>query len=459
MSISAGNTPIEQLMGRGLFGRSFLVTESVGGRTIVHAARASMSAHQARQLARRLAAEGRRAVVRRHGSHSLARARSLESFLRPFASGTIAYDPTGVFMRAKRLVQFASEMRRLFPSDVKRILWQGEGGTLYVVLSRAAVARMPDDGNRDGASAAIRLVLQQACGSGAADFVRGVRIGYVDPQVAATPVDAASVVGNKTFLERLRDHGIARAAAALLGFTATGSVAMAQDGATLPAVSAVNGEAGVMVGERDGKSAFVFEGGTTIPIGDRYGMRLDGTVGLIGGEFTGGSALHLFWRDPEQGLLGIAGGYLQTGNVNGLGVLAGEGEAYLGDITLAGLLGYQISNLPGANGVVGRVDLEWYATEDLMFNAGAETNPTQAWLVRGGLEYRPGLEALPGLSLFAEGAFGENNYHRAYVGMRYYFGDADTLKETHRTNTFRTHLLPTRMTDSAARALVPAYGD
>jgi hypothetical protein len=43
--------------------------------------------------------------------------------------------------------------------------------------------------------------------------------------------------------------------------------------------------------------------------------------------------------------------------------------------------------------------------------------------------------------------------------VRFYFGDADTLKDRHRTNTFRTHLLPTRMTDSAAGALVPAYGD
>ena len=92
-----------------------------------------------------------------------------------------------------------------------------------------------------------------------------------------------------------------------------------------------------------------------------------------------------------------------------------------------------------------------------MISAGVETNPQVNLLGRLGVEYRPAFEALPGLSVFAEGAVGTAGYHRVLGGIRFYFGDSETLRDKHRHDTFRSHLLPTRMIDSLPSSRM-AYG-
>lgn len=48
-------------------------------------------------------------------------------------------------------------------------------------------------------------------------------------------------------------------------------------------------------------------------------------------------------------------------------------------------------------------------------------------LIRGGVEYRPNLEVLSGLSLFAEGGYGSQDYAMGQAGIRLYFGKPTTL--------------------------------
>jgi len=49
-----------------------------------------------------------------------------------------------------------------------------------------------------------------------------------------------------------------------------------------------------------------------------------------------------------------------------------------------------------------------------------------------GAEFQPGFAAVPGLSFFADGEIGEDDYYSALAGIRYYFGPTKSLKNRHR---------------------------
>ena len=50
----------------------------------------------------------------------------------------------------------------------------------------------------------------------------------------------------------------------------------------------------------------------------------------------------------------------------------------------------------------------------------------------GRVEYQPALDALPGLSFFADVADGEKSYDHAVAGIRFYFGTNKSLIKRHR---------------------------
>lgn len=445
-------------------GRPFLagVDESRFGRgpgLTVHAAAASMTRDQARALTARLkaAAGDFRITVKRHPVRSLERARSLETFLRPFAHRQIVFDPAGVFGRGEKLVGLAGRTRRACGGLVTRHLWHSATGTLFILLDPK---RLGSEAERRSAFAMVEAAVEEARrhGGDAADyrFVKAVRVALSTPRMATVPVDAMSVTSPQSAAARYARKLYISSIAASFGLGA--AVSRADDMAGGPAVSGLNGEFAVMGGSRAGNGSFMAEGAVTHPLGDRFGMRWDGLAGSVDGEFIGGGAAHVFWRDPAIGLVGVAGGYLRSevgsGPTSETGIIAAEGEVYLDDVTLVGLAGYQFSNADRNDGAIARFDVEWYPHDDLMLSAGFETNPMHDALGRIGAEFRPGFEALPGLTVFAEGVVGDEGYSRAFGGIRFYFGRSTTLKERHRRDTFRSNLLPTRMVDS-----VDAYGN
>ncbi|EKF18630.1 hypothetical protein [Nitratireductor pacificus] len=448
-------------------GRPFLASldaaDRRNGQTIVvHAARSAMSREQARELRRKLGAVpgGARVRVCRHGAHSLSRAKSLEAFLQPFAHDRIVYDPTGVFERGTRLVALARAVRRVGGDSIRHVLWHSATGSLHLVLNARHLPASAHD--RSAHLALVERILRseirkiEAAGD---QLVKAVRIGLQPPRLPATPIDVRSVHRPDTPWTRFGRRAYIAFMAAGFGF---GAAAARADDTQHRAVSGFNGELSVMGGVHDGEGAGLVEGAIVAPLGDRFGTRWDGVAGTIDGQFVGGGAAHLFWRDPGVGLVGLAGGYVRAdgavvGTAREVGIIAAEGEVYFNQLTVAALAGYQFSDHD--EGFVGRLDFEWYLTDDLMLVTGVETNPQVDWLGRFGAEYRPGFDALPGLSLFAEGAVGTNDYNRAFAGIRFYFGQSETLKERHRNDTFRSHLLPTRMLDGLPSTGTAAYGE
>ena len=222
----------------------------------------------------------------------------------------------------------------------------------------------------------------------------------------------------------------------------TGAALLMPAGAIGPAVSQPNGKLSVFGGVRDRNvvrpdSKGGLMGSWTMPLGHEYGVQLDGLLGRRDGALKGGAGVHLFWRDPGRGALGITGSWVgwdadrQQGGYTDMFRVGGAGELYSDRLTLAGQVGAQLSDNID-NGFYGRADLKWYPTPNLALKLGGEYNKLVRGFGRLGLEYQPGIAAMPGLVLFADAAAGDNGYYKAFVGLRVYFGSVKSLKDRHR---------------------------
>ena len=196
-------------------------------------------------------------------------------------------------------------------------------------------------------------------------------------------------------------------------------------------------------------------GTITIPIGHSFGAQLDMGAGALGKRPLGEASGHLFWRDPEKGLVGVYGSGMLLGSKVGRGVwtAAGEFEAYIGRFTGSAIIGVQ-----GASGYTGnvsaryinghgnksvfniadyfhdQVEATFYPLDDLAlsvghiysFNRNAVTGEIEYLLP----EFRGGNIAP---SAFISGAYGWNNSSNIMAGIRVYFGNYDkSLIRRHR---------------------------
>lgn len=166
----------------------------------------------------------------------------------------------------------------------------------------------------------------------------------------------------------------------------------------------------------------------TIPLGDKLGLQVDGVAGFTADEagFAGGAA-QLFYRDPQQGLIGIAAGGYYVESVKQYAVAA-IAEYYLDNITLEGLLGYQTGDV--MDSVYGRVGMSIYANPNLRLGGGVSYS--EETKLGGDVQIEALLTDVPGLALYATGIFDE--YGAAgYGGVRFYFNSGTNLLSTDRT--------------------------
>lgn len=195
------------------------------------------------------------------------------------------------------------------------------------------------------------------------------------------------------------------------------------------AVSQANGKMDVFGGRVDGKDSGNIAVSYTFPINRYFGGQIDGLYGRLDNDalFAGGG--HLFWRDPELALLGLTASYGVWDHFD-LWRVGAEGEVYLcNNLTVAGLAGHQSDDLGDV--AYANAELRYYlAGENLMLACGGGFFDDQGMLV-GAIEY---LTDLDGLSLFASGAVGTDDYDLVIGGIRYYFGSSKSLVLRHRTD-------------------------
>jgi hypothetical protein len=201
-----------------------------------------------------------------------------------------------------------------------------------------------------------------------------------------------------------------------------------------PAVSVINakieGFGGIANVENDpDDSVWGGAASLTFPLGEFLGFQIDG----LGGEFneneTFAAGAHLFWRDPELALLGATYSYtdLYFIDFERAGV---EGEYYLNRLTFKAQVGWQGGrNL--IDSAYGGGSASYYFLENLVLQIGAQAG-SDHYLGTAQAEWQPAFNMLPGLTVFANGGIGDEDYSHGLFGLRYYFGATKTLIKRHR---------------------------
>jgi hypothetical protein len=178
----------------------------------------------------------------------------------------------------------------------------------------------------------------------------------------------------------------------------------------------------------DSKGTTIGLGSITLPIGDQFGSQIDGVWGKVSSYVYDGVGGHVFWRDPDLGLIGLIGSYQELDNFS-LIQNGAEGELYLKDFTFRTRMGYQYRDVD--HGVFAELGIKYYLMDNIMLEVDPEVAAGDCSLGFG-LEYQPDFEFLPGLAIFAEGEVGENDYDHWFCGISYYFGSKKSLEQRHR---------------------------
>ena len=221
------------------------------------------------------------------------------------------------------------------------------------------------------------------------------------------------------------------------------------------AVDGINGKVEALGGSYATKGLYGTLGSLSLPLGDQFGVQIDGAAGSFDSRFIGMGGAHLFWRNPQQGLIGVYGDYTRWDQYGGVHYshIGPEGEAYLGRWTLQGVAGVEFGNnssaltsnsstvaIPGGGTLTttttsanlanvtrffDRVTLSYYLTNDWKASVGQRYFGGKNLLALG-TEYAIPVGRGVMASLFGEGRLGEgSNNYGVWGGVRFYFGQHD----------------------------------
>lgn len=203
----------------------------------------------------------------------------------------------------------------------------------------------------------------------------------------------------------------------------------------LPAVSGINGKFALNGGSFDEEGFGVVSGALSLPVGHAYGLQLDGMAGVRDGEFVGTGGAHLFWRDPSTALLGLYGAYTHREDLDGYVARIGvEGEYYMDNWTVSALVGAEFleSGDEDQTEVFAFSDISYYATDNLKLTVGHRYTAERHGGALGAEFQLDQTLFSSGVSLFAEGRLGEDDYQAAWGGIRFYLGEEKSLIRRHR---------------------------
>ncbi|MEC9342403.1 MAG: hypothetical protein VYD64_01025, partial [Pseudomonadota bacterium] len=167
---------------------------------------------------------------------------------------------------------------------------------------------------------------------------------------------------------------------------------------------------------------FIASVATPFPFFDQFGAQLDLGIGSYRSSYTSAAAgLHLFWRDPSVGLLGVYGdwGYVNPEHAGRMGV---EAAWYSGNWSIDAFAGVQFGQHVLTE-FVDEVDLSYYFTENFKASVGHRLT-ARGHVANIGFEYLPELGMASGWSIYGEAETGEDDYHGAWLGLRYSFGSS-----------------------------------
>ena len=224
------------------------------------------------------------------------------------------------------------------------------------------------------------------------------------------------------------------------------------------AVDGLNGKFVGLGGSIANRSVYGGFGALSVPLDGQFGAQLDGGVGSLDGRSFAHVAGHLFWRNPNQGLLGLYVSDTEWDQFGGVHAshVAAEGALYFGHFTLEGIAGVEfgnsVSNTTSTTSIIpqGGPGLPAGVITTSTFTEGFDVRTrffdqinlkyyiADDWNAYIGHRYLGGLNALAlgteyavpvghGMmgSLFVEGRVGEGEFHGVWGGIKLYFGQKD----------------------------------
>jgi hypothetical protein len=218
----------------------------------------------------------------------------------------------------------------------------------------------------------------------------------------------------------------------------------------LPAVSDFNAKWEAIGGSIGDQTLAGSLGSISAPLDSQFGVQLDGLAASYGGNFLGGGAGHLFWRDPAIGLVGIYGSALAWDRLGGVaaGNAAIEAERYWNRWSFTGVAGAEFGNnktqlTPITGGSLvnsfdiktrffDQINVSYYLTNNFKVSVGqAYLGGKNAATFGGEFGFQPWSGTMG--SLFVEGLAGEDGFHGVLGGLRVYFArDDKTLIDRNR---------------------------
>ena len=189
-----------------------------------------------------------------------------------------------------------------------------------------------------------------------------------------------------------------------------------------PAVDGLNFKFSALTGAIGGYSNHMIIGSvaTPLPFFSNFGAQLDLGFGQYRHDYnSAAAALHIFYRDPDRGLVGIYGdwGYVNPEHAGRMGV---EAALYNDRWSLDVFAGVQFGQHVLTE-FVDEVDLGYYFTDNFKGSIGHRLI-SRGHVANVGFEYQP--ENAIGWSVYGEAEIGEDNYNGAWLGLRYAFGQA-----------------------------------
>ncbi len=232
---------------------------------------------------------------------------------------------------------------------------------------------------------------------------------------------------------------------------------------------APNGAAFALPSPNRSQALFGATASLSLPVGQRFGLQIDGLASSARGAFVGGGAAHFFTRDPAVGLLGLYGSATRNNAFAGFNryKLGIEAEAYFGRFTISGTAGWEqtqfgtrfVGTVPGfeifdvggrTNRFYDMVDLSYYPTDNWKVSVGHRFTGGNH-MAAVGTEYLFGLGGGTAASAFIEGRIGDRNNRAVFGGVSLYFGQKDkTLIRRHREDDPPNRLVDEMFSGSSA---------
>lgn len=177
--------------------------------------------------------------------------------------------------------------------------------------------------------------------------------------------------------------------------------------------------------------------GFAAPVFCSFGFQTDSVLEFNGEAWMVGVDGHVFWRNPDLGMIGVTGAYtnleLDDGDLSRLlRAYAGEAELYLDQFTLF-VLGGHVGGNGTLDGKLGMAELSWYVTENFRAHAGALYTKGSGTVAKLGLEFRPEFISHPPVSFFADAEIADDDYGKVLAGIRFEIGATGSLKERDRS--------------------------